>query len=276
MFKARQRLGKYRIVRRVSHGTYADVYHASDTVEGRAVALKIPHPNLVTGEMLDDFKAEVQVTARLDHPNILPIKNADFIDGSFVIVYHLGIESLADRLQRRLSLSTAHDYAAQLMKGLAHAHRERIIHCDVKPENLIVFPRHRLRLTDFGISKVAHKTMSASGSGTVGYVAPEQALGKPRFQSDVFSAAIVIYQMVSGVRPEWPFRWPLPGQQRLRRNAPTELIAFLRRCLEVDYRKRYADCAQMLQAWQRLQPALERFGKHQRRKRRQSRRSRRR
>ena len=77
------------------------------------------------------------------------------------------------------------DLARQVLEAVAHAHEHRIIHCDIKPENFILFPGNRLRLTDFGISRLAARTVLASGSGTVGYVAPEQAMGRASFQSDV-------------------------------------------------------------------------------------------
>src|SRR5262245_15669044 len=102
--KVRSKLGKYRVERILAEGGFADVFQAYDTVEGVRVALKIPQPEYMDAETLEDFKKEVRLTAPLDHPNILPIKNANFIDGRFVLVYHLGVGSLADRLTRRISL----------------------------------------------------------------------------------------------------------------------------------------------------------------------------
>ncbi|MFG0318059.1 MAG: serine/threonine-protein kinase [Planctomycetota bacterium JB042] len=268
--KARQKLGKYRLVRRIASGPYADVFEASDTIEGVRVALKVPHATMVTPSMLEDFRREVRITARLDHPNVQTIKNADFIGERFVVAQSLGTESLADRLKRRLGLERAYDYAGQLLEAVAHAHEHRIIHCDIKPENVLLFPGDQLRLTDFGISKVALRTLSASGSGTVGYVAPEQALGQPRFESDVFSAAIVVYRMISGARPEWPFQWPLAGSARLRRNAPRGVVEFLRKCLEVDYRKRHRDGISMFEAWEELAPGIERYLRLRRARRRRA------
>ena len=265
--RARQRIGKYRIVRRLASGPYANVYEALDLIEGIHVALKIPHATLVTPAMLDDFRAEVRISARLNHPNILRIKNADFIQERFVVAYPLGLESLGQRLQRRMALSRAYSYTEQILEALSHAHEQWVIHCDIKPENLILFRDDRICLTDFGISKVALRTLSASGSGTVGYVAPEQAHEQPRFESDVFSTAVVLYQMLARERPSWPFRWPLPGSRRIRSSAPQSYIRFLRRCLEVDHRRRYRDGQQMLLAYQRLQPDIERYLDRRRRSR---------
>ena len=176
--RAGQRLGKYRVERRLGEGGFAVVYRAMDMIEGLKVALKIPYDAHVTDEVMDDFKSEVRMTARLEHPNILRIKDASFIDGRFVIVIPLGERTLEDRLRSRISIDRAIDFAEQLLAAVAYAHRMRVIHCDIKPENILLFPDNQLRLTDFGIAKVAQKTVRGSGTGTVGYMAPEQAMGK--------------------------------------------------------------------------------------------------
>ena len=106
MLKARQRLGKYRIQKRLAEGGFASVYKAKDTIEGIYVALKIPHSDLMDDGVLDDFRHEVRLAARLDHVNILPLKNASFIDDRFVIAFPLGEKTLADRLRSRISITT--------------------------------------------------------------------------------------------------------------------------------------------------------------------------
>jgi hypothetical protein len=268
VLKARQKLGKYRIQRRISLGGFADVYQALDTIEGVRVALKVPHPHLLTKELLGDFRHEVRLMARLDHPNILPLKDARFIGSHFVITFPLGERTLADRLLSRMSLRTALDYAGQMLDAVAHAHLHRIIHCDVKPENLILFADNRLRLTDFGIAKVARRTVQASGSGTVGYVAPEQAMGKPSFRSDVFSIGLIVFRMLSGHLPEWPFDWPPPGYDRLRGRVHPGLIQLLRKAIELDPRRRFADAQQMLSAFRRVKPRVLKYQAARRRRKR--------
>lgn len=252
LVRPRQKLGKYRIVRRLARGGFAEVYKAQDLIEGVQVALKIPYPDRVDAQSLADFKAEVRLTARLDHPNILPVKNADFIDGTFVVTTLLGEEHLGDRLRRRLKIATALDYARQALQAVAHAHEQRVLHCDIKPENLILFSDDRLRLTDFGISRVAARTLSASGSGTVGYLAPEQALGRPSFRSDVFALGLVLWETFTGQLPRWPFTPPLPGEERIRRKLHPDLIALLHRSLEVDQYRRFPSGVEMLAAFEGL------------------------
>lgn len=246
--RRRQRLGQYRIESRISSGGFADVYAAYDTVEGIRVALKIPLEAHVDKATLDLFRREVRLVAKLDHPNILPIKTAGTIDGRFVIVTPMGIESLADRLKRRISRRTALSMIEQLLEALAHAHRRKIAHLDVKPENLILFPDNRLRLADFGIARVALRTLSASGSGTVGYVAPEQAMGRPSLRSDVFSSGLLIYRLMSGSLPAWPFEWPYPNAARVRAAWHPEFIRLVRKATAVDERKRFASAVPMLKA----------------------------
>jgi len=251
---ARQRLGKYRIERRLASGGFADVYRAKDTVEGISVALKIPRAEVLGNLGLQEFRREVRLTASLDHPNILPIKTAEFIDGHLVIATPLGIESLAERLSRRMGRPVVLSFADQLLEALAFAHKRHIIHRDLKPENMILFPENRLRLADFGIAQVALKTLDATTSGTIGYFAPEQALGRPSCRSDVFSAGLLIYRLMSGVLPEWPFEWPPAGIARVKEKYHPDLIEVVRKSMEVDQRWRFEDAGRMLAAWKRVRP----------------------
>ncbi len=246
MLKSRQRLGKYRIEQRLADGGFGAVFRAMDTIEGIRVAIKVPHQHVLDDEVLEDFRREVRLTARLDHSNILSLKNASFIDDYFVIVFPLGEKSLADRLRSRMSLKTALELSDQMIEAVAYAHRQKIIHCDIKPENFILFPGNRVRLTDFGIAKVAQKTIKASGSGTVGYMSPEQAMGKPSSRSDVFSLGLCIYRMLTGHLPEYPFDWPPEGFNLLRRRVHADLLQVLKKSMEVDPKSRYRDADQML------------------------------
>lgn len=265
--RAREKLGKYRIIRRLADGGFATVYHALDTITGVPVALKIPHPGYMSSESLAAFRQEVKLTAKLDHPNILPIKDAGFIDDRFVIASPMGERTLADRLHHRVSTALLFSFARQMLDALAFAHRKGIMHCDVKPENFILFPENVLRLADFGIARFARHTVHASGSGTVGYLAPEQALGKPSMRSDVFSLGLIFYRMFTGHLPEWPFEWPPPGYARLTRTLHPQLIELLRRALSVDHKARFADAERMRAAFNRVRPQALRPVRNARRKR---------
>lgn len=263
--RTRQRLGKYRIESRLGEGGFASVYRAMDTIQGIRVALKVPHDAHVTDEVLEDFRKEVRTTSRLEHAHILPIKDASIIDDRLVIVLPLGERTLDDRLRSRISFEQAIDISQQILEAVAYAHRHRVIHCDIKPENVILFHDGRVRLADFGIAKVAQKTIRGSGTGTVGFMAPEQAMGKPSFRSDVFSIGLIVYRMLSGHWPEWPFEWPPAGYRRLKSKSHSELIAFLKRAIEPKPRKRFRDADQMLTAFQKLKLKSLRHAKRVRR-----------
>ena len=243
------RLGQYRIKKRIETGGFAEVFEAYDTIEGIRVAIKIPHTENVSPESLELFRNEVRLTAKLDHPNILPIKHAGFEGDRFIIVYPLGKGSLADRIKSRLSLKSALHFAQQALEAVAAAHKAKVLHMDLKPENFIVFPGDKLRLADFGLAKIAKYTIVGSGSGTVGYIAPEQAMGKPSFKSDVFSLGLILYRMFSGKLPEWPYEWPMPGYAKLKKQLPPAITQCLQRSLSIDAKKRYADAALMLSAF---------------------------
>jgi serine/threonine-protein kinase len=238
-------LGKYKIEKRLSHGPRADVYSAYDTVHGIRVALKVANPHIVEDNFLDEFRHEARLSSKMEHPNVLPVQNACFIDDYFVIAMRLGIETLAQRMTRRMSTRLVLDFTSQALAAVAHAHSNKIIHCDVKPENFIIFPGNRLRLSDFGFSKVALRTVKASGSGTLGYLAPEQALGRPMFQSDVFALGLVIYQLFSGQLPEYPYKWPMPGYARIRSKLRRRTIAWLRKSLEFRHQDRFRNAVTM-------------------------------
>lgn len=243
MLRARQKIGKYRILSRIASGPLADVYRAYDTIQKIKVALKIPKVTDNAGQ--EEILHEVRVATKLRHPNILPVLNASYIDGHFVIAMELGEESLAERIERRTSTSRALDLAGQGLAALAHAHEHKIIHCDIKPENFILFPGNQLKLADFGFAKISLRTLKASGSGTIDYIAPEQAMGRPKFQSDVFSMGLVLYRMFSGKLPEWPFEWPGAGYDRLKARVRPEVIEVLRKAIQLDPGKRYRNAVQM-------------------------------
>jgi serine/threonine-protein kinase len=264
--RSRQRLGKYRVERRIGIGAFAVVYQAMDTILGIRVAIKIPHATPVTPEVLSDFRSEIRTTSRLEHRNILSLRDASIIDDRLVMVFQLGRETLDDRLRRRMSLDTALNFSEQILDGAAYAHRQRIVHCDIKPENVILFDGQQVRLADFGIAKVSQRTLHGSGTGTVGYMAPEQAMGRPSLKSDVFSIGLIIYRMLSGSWPEWPYEWPFAGAAKLRGRVHPDFVAFMRKAISLRPASRYRDADQMLSAFRRLRPRTVRYAKQRRRR----------
>lgn len=245
-------MGKYRIEALVAEGYYANVYRAYDTIEGHPIALKIPHPHLADDTFLEGFRHEARLAARLEHPLLLSLKDASIMDGYFVMAYPLGLETLADRLKRRVSKQHLALFVEQGLGALAFLHQHRVVHCDIKPENFILFPGPELRLSDFGIARIAVRTLRASGSGTLGHMAPEQAFGRPSLRSDVFAMGLLLYRMFTGKLPEYPFHWPPPDCGKLRRKTHREFVDLVRKSLEVEPRRRFRDAVAMYRAYRAI------------------------
>jgi serine/threonine-protein kinase len=245
------KLGKYKIEKKLSSGGFSVVYRAKDLQEGAKVAIKVPSAGHQSAELKKALKNEMRYVAKLDHPGILHLKNADEFKRLFFLVFPLGEKSLTDRLKSRLAVRKGLDYTEQLLEAMAHAHGRRIIHCDIKPDNVILFPDDRLRIGDFGIARAARKTLSGSGSGTMGYIAPEQAMGQISMRSDVFSLGLVIYFIFARKLPRWPFKkWP--GMDRLKKALHPDMIAFILRALDVNDKRRFKDAIQMHKAFLKL------------------------
>lgn len=239
-----ENLGKYKIRRRIASGAFATVYEAWDLVLDIPVALKIPKHEDDNDLVLE----EIRHVMDLEHKNVLPILNADYVGTTLIVATPLGRESLREQLLRGVDTDSALSYASQFLSGLAHAHERGLIHRDVKPENLIVFADGRVRLCDFGLATPQHR-VSSGNSGTVGYLAPEQAHGRPTTASDVFAAALVIHELLTGQLPTWPFERPIPGHETVADHTPF-LVDVLDKALAVDERERYHDAGEFLTAFQ--------------------------
>ncbi len=240
-----RRLGKYRLEARLGTGGSCEVWRARDTVEGIRVALKIPLVGVGGERDSEQLLREVRLVAKLRHPHIMPIKNADVIDGHAVLATELSVGTLEDR-SRPMSVKRILSIVLQVLDGLTYAHRQRVVHCDVTPNNIFLFPDGRVALGDFGISlKIKGRMATVDDFGTPGYVAPEQAYGKPTYQSDCFAVALILYEYLTGVLPRWPFRWPPRGYERLRERTSLAMLAFLKRALAIDPQKRFSDASEM-------------------------------
>ncbi len=255
--RAGVRLDKYRLIRRLGEGGFAVVFHAHDTIEDRSVALKLPDlSSAALSQSYEDVQREVRIMAALSHESILPLKDARYIDGQFVMVFPLGEESLNDRLSRRMARSTAVDYIRQMTAAVAHAHENKVLHRDIKPENFILFPGNRICLTDFGLARNQMRRHHVSASGTLGYIAPEQAMGKPTFRSDVFSLGLIVYRMLSGMLPEYPFEPPLPSYAKFRKGLNQEFVDWVRKSIDPTPSKRFRDGIAMHNALERIRQVI--------------------
>ncbi len=253
-FRRGRLLGKYRLQSKLGTGGYCEVWKATDTVEGIPVALKIP---LINSEGRRDSQIllkEVKLVSRLRHPNILPVKNADIINGHAVMATEIGQKTL-ESCSRPMSVKRIVNIMTQVLSALAYAHQHRVIHCDVSPTNIFLFPDGRALLGDFGIGLVVQgKAATVEDFGTPGYVAPEQAYGKPTYHSDCFAVGLILYEFITGFLPSWPYRWPLKGNERLRQKTNHNMVRFLKKSLNIDPKLRYAKAGQMLEALRQALP----------------------
>jgi serine/threonine-protein kinase len=239
------KLGKYRLERRLGRGGFAEVWKARDTVEHRDVALKVAHPGAVAEWGRDAIEHEARIASRLHHRNIVAVRNADWIDGRFAIATDLAVTNLAEYPRARRSGAVALGIVREVAAGLAYAHSRYVLHRDVKPENILVFDDGHAALGDFGASRfAAGATRSYTEAGTLGYMAPEQAYGRVRFTSDVFSLGLIAYEVLTGVLPTWPFEWPPERHDRFLARVPLPVQPVLRKAAEFDPRKRYADAVE--------------------------------
>ena len=202
---------RYRLERELGHGGMATVYLAQDLKHDRAVALKVLKPELAHALGPERFLREIQVTAQLDHPHILPLLDSGDAGGFlyYVMPYVQG-ETLRTRLTRekQLPLDDALQIAAEVADALNYAHGQGIVHRDIKPENLLLAGRH-VRVADFGIARAVTAaggdSLTATGVaiGTPAYMSPEQAGGSKDVdgRSDLYSLGCVLYEMLAGHPP---------------------------------------------------------------------------
>ena len=236
------RLGKYRLERKLGEGGSAVVWQARDSVEGRRVAIKVVLDSVIHEWGRAAVEGEARVAAQLDHPRIAGIRNADWIDRHFVMVTDLARKSLDEYPGARRSPDLALSILADVAEGLAYAHERGLLHRDIKPANIFLYDGRRAKLGDFGTARLAPAaTRVLTEVGTFGYMAPEQAYGRPRFASDVFSLALTAYELWAGALPGWPFEWPLEGAQRFMLRCPERVQPVIRRALTLDLRKRWSD-----------------------------------
>jgi serine/threonine-protein kinase len=200
--------GRYRVVRKLGTGGMANVYLAEDQELGRRVAIKILDERHAQDEQfVERFRREAKNAAGLSHPNIVSIYDRGESEGA----YYIAMEYLEGKTLKELlvvrgptPIRVAVDYTRQILAALAFAHRNGLVHRDIKPHNVIVAPDGRLKVTDFGIARSGTSQMTEAGSiiGTAQYLSPEQARGAPVSpSSDLYSVGIVLYEMLTGSVP---------------------------------------------------------------------------
>jgi eukaryotic-like serine/threonine-protein kinase len=255
---------RYRIDQKIGSGGMSSVYQAFDPTLERWVAIKLMHRDISSDpDQLERFRREARAVAQLNHPHVVTVIDAGEDDGApFIVFEYVEGETLKDRIKRqgRLPVSEAVAYAIEIGRALECAHLHRLVHRDVKPQNVLIDPDGRAKVTDFGIARSleAHG-LTATGRvlGTTDYVSPEQALGhEVTPQSDIYSLGVVLYEMLTG---EPPFRAesqvavamkhvrePLPDVQRLRPEISAALAAVVERATAKETAHRYQTVGEMV------------------------------
>jgi serine/threonine-protein kinase len=256
---------RYKIIKEIGRGGMAIVYSARDTLLERTVALKMLRPEYKSdAEFIDKFRQEARAVARLSHPNVVSIYDIVVDDERIYLVMEI-VEgkTLKDIIKERNKLSIAEslEIARQIAAALSVAHGNQIVHCDIKPHNIILNDDMEVKVTDFGIARaLSNSTVKVTETvvGSAHYFSPEQAKGgEIKAYSDVYSLGVVLYEMTTG---ELPFQGESPISVALKHiqqkpvepshinsDIPEEVNKLIMKAIAKDPADRYQDAYEMRQ-----------------------------
>ncbi|MEO8092217.1 MAG: protein kinase [bacterium] len=256
--------GRYRLDSKLGSGGMSTVYLGHDKTLERLVAVKVLHAAISDQpDQIERFRREARAVAQLSHPNIVAVIDAGEDGGHPYIVFeYVEGETLKQRIDRlgRLPVDEAAAYAIEIGRGLAAAHARRLVHRDVKPQNVLIDREGRAKVTDFGIALSLESdglTKTGRVLGTTDYVSPEQAMGHAvDARSDIYALGVLLYEMLTG---RVPFEAetlvgvamkhvnePMPDVQLVRPQVSAALAAVIERSTQKDVEGRYADLLGML------------------------------
>ena len=262
----------YPVERELGGGGMSRVFLARDEELGRRIVVKVLHPDLAAAVSLERFRREIRVAAQLTHPHIVPLLNAGEVDGlPYYPMPFIEGESVRARLDRdgRLAIGDALRVATEVANALAYAHKQGIVHRDIKPDNILMQDGHAV-VMDFGIARAL--TQSTTGAtltrvgmtvGTPRYMSPEQVAGEQDLdgRSDVYSLGCVLYEMLTGKPPyegDGPrslfaqhLSAPIPKARALRGDVPSALDEVIELALAKEPAKRGPSAGQLAAAVQK-------------------------
>ena len=200
---------RYTVLEHIGGGGTADVYRAHDKLLDRFVAIKMLHPQFVNdSDFKTRFKYEAQAAAKLSHPNIVNIYDVGSDgDKNYIVMEFVSGETLKEKIMREgiLNIADALKITTDIAEALEHAHQNNLVHCDIKPHNILLTTTGRVKVTDFGIAKAITSTTMNHGNtvlGSVHYFSPEQARGiSVSAKSDIYSLGVLLYEMLTGTVP---------------------------------------------------------------------------
>lgn len=267
-----QNLGRYHIVEALGQGGMATVFKAYDTTLERYVAVKIIRTDIEGGgesEFLLRFKREAKALAQLDHPYILKVLDYGEQDGvPYLVMPFVPGGTLKQKMGRAIPCQEAAGLLAPIARALEYAHKQKIVHRDVKPANILVTEDGAPLLSDFGIAKMltpggsTQLTATGVGIGTPDYMAPEQWTGQSEPRTDIYSLGIVFYEMVAGHRPftaDTPaavlikhLRDPLPHPATFVPDLPDQVVQILFKALDKEPDHRFQNMGAFAFALEKL------------------------
>lgn len=256
--------GRYEITELIGVGGMADVYKANDLLENRVVAVKILKTEFADNEdFVRRFRNESKAIAVLSHPNIVKVFDVGFSEKlQFIVMEYIDGITLKEFMEQQGVLKwkdTIH-FIVQILKALQHAHDRGIVHRDIKPQNIMLFPDGTIKVMDFGIARFAReegKTISDKAIGSVHYISPEQARGDITDEkSDIYSVGIMMYEMLTGIKPfdaDNPVTVALMHMQNepktprmLNDSIPEGLEEIVVRAMQKEPSKRYQSASEMI------------------------------
>ena len=256
--------GRYEITELIGIGGMADVYKAVDIIEDKTVAVKILKNEFSNDEeFLRRFRNESKAIAVLSHPNIVKIFDVGFTDKiQFIVMEYIDGITLKEFMEQQgvLKWKDAIHFIIQILRALQHAHDRGIVHRDIKPQNIMLFPDGTIKVMDFGIARFAReegKTLSDKAIGSVHYISPEQARGDfTDEKSDIYSVGVMLYEMLTGQKPfdaDNPVSVAVMHMQTRARNPrdindtiPEGLEEIVLRAMQKDAMKRYQSASEMI------------------------------
>ena len=254
--------GRYKIIRPIGYGGMAEVFLAHDQLLDRNVAVKMLRDQFLQDkELLEQFRSEAKSAARLVHPYIINIYDvASEGNNQYIVMEYVDGVTLKEYMQEhKLSLNAALEIGVRLADALQHAHSHNVIHCDIKPQNILIDKNLNPKIADFGIAKmITNQTMVYSGSvmGSVHYISPEQASGgQITACSDVYSLGVVLFEMLTGTVPYtgstavavamMHVEKPMPQLKDYMDDVPDGLQAIIDKTLAKRCEDRYADAKEL-------------------------------
>ena len=256
--------GRYEITELIGIGGMADVYKATDLLEDRIVAVKILKNEFADNEdFVRRFRNESKAIAVLSHPNIVKIFDVGFTDKiQFIVMEYIDGITLKEFMEQQgiLKWKDSIHFIIQILRALQHAHDRGIVHRDIKPQNIMLFPDGTIKVMDFGIARFAReegKTISDKAIGSVHYISPEQARGDVTDEkSDIYSVGVMMYEMLTGVKPfdgDNPVSVALMHMQNDARplrdvndSVPEGLEEIVMRAMQKESSKRYQSASEMI------------------------------